>query len=371
MQEVEGVRTDVRVVNLSLLNTSWYIRQLKDHATYESEPLPISMSAEQVENIRARRWKSQQVKLPVQTNALRSRLQPYLASAEQDTAALESPMTWTLKGRRFGEDQRLLRVADLTVYNMLRTNAQNKWERPIYFAVTVARNGQLNLQNYFQLEGQAYRVLPIKHKQPLGRVIPGVTDERIKKFQFTNVADSSAYYNENARRMLDGYRLHVSHAAERLAQKGHAETARTLLNDFTAEVPFSTVPGDVQTLMFTARAYRAIGDTEKLAGVLQDAQPVVFNEIRTANSRRQFSRGLLFAGRVRRGFKDAGRQEALSAFDQKLEVLLAEAPYSVPPRIRRAYGLTSDTSAAGPQPSALPSGMGGPGAPPRPGSPNN
>ena len=280
-------------------------------------------------------------------------------------------MSWKLQGRSFGENQQMLQVADLAVYNMLRQNARNEWERPIYFAVTVARSGQLNLQNYFQLEGQAYRVLPIKHNQPLGRVIPGITDDHIQKFQFTNLADSSAYYNENARRMVDGYRLHVSHTAERLAKMDHSETAQTLLDNFVAAVPFSTIPGDVQTLMYTARAYRAIGDTERLAGVLRKAQPVVFNDVRTARSRREFSRSLLFAGRIRRGLKDAGQTEALSTFDEELNALLAEAPYRVPPRIRRAYGLASDTSAASPQPPALPSGMGSPSpsSPPN-GSPN-
>jgi len=380
MQEVEGFRTDVRVVNLSLLNTSWYIRQLKDHRTYESEPLPISMSQDRIEDARPMRWKPRTVKLPVQTNALQSRLQPYLPGANQDTSMLESPMTWKLEGRSMGKDQRLLQVADMTVYNMVRTNAENEWKRPIYFAVTVARSGQLNLQDYFQLEGQAYRVLPIKHSQPLGRVVPGFTDKRMSQFRFTNLADSTAYYNENARRMVDGYRLHFSHAAEQLARKGQTERGQQLLNDLMASVPFSTVPGDVQTLMFTARAYRSIGDNDKLAEVLREAQPVVFDEVRTASSRRQFSRALLFAGRVRQGFRDAGRTEALNTFDKKLNALLAEAPYKVPSRIRRSYGLDTDTSGGGAQP-ALPGGMGGgtPSAPsaapsggaPSGGSPNN
>jgi hypothetical protein len=372
MQEVEGFRTDVRVVNLSLLNTPWYIRQLKQHDTYESEALPISMSTDQIEDIRPRRWKPRQVKLPVQTEALSSRFSEYMPDASEDTTVLESPMTWRLKGRPFGEKQRLLQAADLAVYNMLRTNAQNNWERPIYFAVTVARSGQLNLNNYFQLEGQAYRVLPIKHNQPLGRVIPGLTDKRMSQFRFTNLADSSAYYNENARRMVDGYRLHFSHAAERLAKQGHSEQGRELMTDFTEDVPFSTIPGDIQTLMFTARAFRAIGDTEKLAGVLQEAQPVVFSELQAASSQRQFSQALFYAGRVRKAFVQADDQEALNAFDKKLDAQLAKAPYSVPARIRQAYGLASDTSAGGPQgmPMQMPGGAGGTGPSPAPSSPS-
>ncbi len=367
MQEVEGYRTDVRVVNLSLLNTPWYIRQLKEQ-TYESDPLPISMSDDRLENIRPMRWKPREVQLPVQTEALQSRLQPYLPDSDPDTSALESPMSWTLKGRRLGEDQRLLQIADRAVYNLIKTNAENEWKRPVYFAVTVARSGQLNLQNYFQLEGQAYRVLPIKHDQRLGRVIPGLTDKRMSAFEFTNLTDSTAYFNQNARRMLDGYRLNVSHAAERLAKKGHTERGRTLLSDFSDKVPFSTIPGDVQTLMFTARAFRALGDTERLADVLQDAQPLVFDRVRGASSRRSFSRALAFAGRVRKSLQSAGRQDALDAFDQKLDALLAEAPYDVPARIRRAYGLSNDAD-GGMQPT-VPGDMGGGMSPPSDGSPN-
>jgi hypothetical protein len=366
MQEVEGFRTDVRVVNLSLLNTPWYIRQIKDHATYESEPLPISMSDDQIQNIRPRRWKPRTVKLPVQTDALQSRLGAYLPDVAEDSTVLQSPMSWKLKGRSFGKNQRLLQAADLAVYNILRTNARNGWERPVYFAVTVARSGQLNLQNYFQLEGQAYRVLPIKHDKPLGRVIPGLTDERLSEFRFTNLADSSAYYNENARRMVDGYRLHFSHTAEQLGRKGHSERARTLLNDFVEDVPFSTIPGDVQTLMFTARAFRTLGEPEKLASVLREAQPVIFREIRTAGSQRQFSRALFYAGRVRTAFQQSGQSEALNAFDRELDALLADVRYNVPPRIRRAYGLASDTTGGGQQSPSMSLPGGGAGVSPSP-----
>lgn len=372
LQEVEGVRTDVRVVNLSLLNTGWYIRQLRDHATYESEPLPISNSFTEINKtfrkILRQGWKGRTVELPVQTEAMKSKFSNYLPASEADTTALQSPMTWTLEGRRGGGDRRYLNVADLTVYNILRTNAQNEWERPIYFAVTVAQSGQLNLQNYFQLEGQAYRVLPIEHNQPLGRVIPGLTNERMSSFRFTNLADSSAYYNENARRMVDGYRLHFSHASEQLVRKGHSDTGRRLLNTFTDNVPFSTIPGDLQTLMFTAQAYRAIGDTQKLADVLEEAEPVVFNELETANTQRQFSQALFYAGRVRKAYVQADQEEALSAFDQKLDAFLDRAPYNVPARIRRAYGLSSDTAAGGQK---LPMGPGGSGSVPAPSSPNN
>jgi hypothetical protein len=346
LQEVEGVRTDVRVVNLSLLNTPWYIRQLKQHATYESDPLPISMSTEQIQSLRPRQWQARQVQLPVSDAAVESGWRDYLPST--DTSALERPMQWKLQGRSYGQDSRILQIADLVAYNMLRTNAENNWKRPIYFAVTVAQSGQLNLSNYFQLEGQAYRVLPIKHNQPLGRVIPGLTDERMSQFRFTNLADSSVYYNENARRMVDGYRLHFSHAAQQLARQGQQDLAGRFLTDFTTQVPFSTIPGDIQTMMFTAEAFRTIGDTEKAVAVLDKAQPEVFNELRSANSRRGFSRALQYAGMMRRSYTDTGVDESTETFDDRLNNVLSQVPFEIPARVRQAYGLGGDSAAATP-----------------------
>src|SRR5690625_7709632 len=51
LQEVEGVRRDVRVANLSLLNTPWYVRQLKHQESRESAPLPISLTDALIENL--------------------------------------------------------------------------------------------------------------------------------------------------------------------------------------------------------------------------------------------------------------------------------------------------------------------------------
>ena len=357
LQTVEGVRKDVRVVNLSLLNTKWYVRQLKNEAAYASEPLPISLSEDRIDQLGYRRWKPKQMKLPVDADALQSDLAAYLPDSSA-ASRLESPMAWELKGRPFRQDTRILQTADVVTYDMLRTNAQNGWSRPLYFAVTVARSGQLGLSNYFQLEGQAYRVLPIKHNSPLGRVIPGLTDERMADFRFTNLSDSTVYYNENARRMIDGYRLHYSHAAEQLGQKGHSDTAERLLTDFTEAVPFSTIPADMQTLFFTARAYQSLGRTDKVAGLLADAEPMVFDRLRSASSRRRFSRALQYAGRVRSSYLKANQTDALESFDQELERVLADASFQVPARVRQAYGLASDSAR---EPSRMPAV---PGAPP-------
>jgi hypothetical protein len=318
LQEVEGVRTDVRVVNLSLLNTTWYVRQLKQDRAYESAPLPISMSDTQIQNLRPQRWEAKTVKLPVNTEALAPRWSDYLPALAADTAALERPMTWRLEGRSSGQDRRYLQTADLAAYNILRTNAENGWERPIYFALTVSPESRLNLEPYLQHEGHAHRVLPIKHDQPSGRVIPGLTDERMSQFRFTNLADSTAYYRRTARRTVGRYRAWFAYVARQLARTGHSETAGTLLDDFTESVSFSTVSGSPSTLITMAQAYRAAGNKSRTADLVREVEPTVLALLSTSQTQQQARYALLLARRMRGIYERAGRDEELSAFDRRL-----------------------------------------------------
>ena len=351
LQSVENVRPDVRVVNLSLLNTPWYTEQLKAEATGTSAPLPISLPDNRIQDLGLIRWDPRNVQLPVSRNQFTQDYEMYLSP---DTSALESPMTWRLEGRPFGQDVNVLQGADQVAYNILRTNAEQGWTRPVYFAITVAPSGQLNLQNYFQMEGLAYRVVPIRHNQPMGRVVPAVTPERLRAFRFTNLSDPGVYFNDNVRRMLDAYRNIFAHTAERLAAKGEAETGRELLNTLSASMPFETMAGDARSHILMARAHETLGDMDKVVALMQQAEPEVFYDLEHASSQRDFGYALQFAGLVRMTYQDASAPDALASFDAELNQVLTQAPYQVPDQVRSAYGLGSASSADS---AAVPGGL--------------
>ncbi len=155
MQEVEGYRTDVRVVNLELLLSGWYIDQMKQPKN-DSPPLPITMANYAGEaNMVIQPFSPMVVQLPADSATL---VQNGVLTPQEATWA-DSVMTWEVAGR--GNGRYLLRK-DSVLINLLRNVATDGWRRPVYFANTLSPSSFLNLDDYLRLEGIAYRVVPVK-----------------------------------------------------------------------------------------------------------------------------------------------------------------------------------------------------------------
>lgn len=325
LQEVEGVRTDVRVTNLSLLNTSWYARQLKTQSSRESTPLPISFGDDDIANLQVQGWRPREVELPVDKNLIANSELPTVL----DTSLIESPMRWNLQGRPYSEDINILHGADQMALDIILTNARQGWKRPVYFAVTVSPSGQLNLQNFFQLEGQAFRVVPIKHNDgQLGRVVPKLTSERLKRFRFRGTTDPDVYFDDNIRNMLDNYRNVYAHAAESLAKIGEKEEARELMQIISEALPFDVIPGDEQSFLLMARAYEAIGDKSPQLDLMKRLEPLVLHTLQyNARTRQEQERALSFVQIIRYTYLNHQEFELGADFSQKLATLLGDTAF--------------------------------------------
>ena len=133
LQEVEGIRKDVSVTNLSLLNTPWYVKQLQDQNQDNSF---IHMNENEIKNLDIKAWSPTIISIP----------------APKDSLNNSGKIEWKLNPTYFDV---ALRIQDLMVLRIIK---DNNWNRPVYFAVTVSPTSMLNLEEYLTMEGLAYRL---------------------------------------------------------------------------------------------------------------------------------------------------------------------------------------------------------------------
>lgn len=337
LQEVEGLRTDVRVANLSLLQTDWYILQLKNQRSRESAPVPMRLTDEQIRGIRPVEWRPREISLPVQ--GLPEETLAQLGRPEN----LPDSMTWRLEGRRLGEDFYVLYVNDLVVLSILEAVAADNWERPVYFATTTASDAQLGLEPFLQNEGLANRIVPIKAETAEGRVVPDILTERLEGFRLRRLDDPSVYFDQNARGMIDNYRTAVfAPAARRLAQLGHEPEARRLLERLEREVPFEIVTPTFASLYLLAGAYEALGDAERVLALMRRAEPHALELLGTPGEQ-NFDLGLRFYRVIQTFYLELGAFEAASAFSAQVAEALGDGNlYQSPEELRRIYEAVPD-----------------------------
>ena len=210
LQDVEGFRRDVRVVNLSLGNTPWYIQEMKNKPYYhDALAVPISMSDRQIANVNLVAWEPRVIPLPVPREA-------YARYGVTDTAEIRSGrIEWRMNNSlQFGQTK-AIRVQDILTLDIVRTNA---WKRPIYFAATCAPDSRIGLDGYLWFHGLAWRLEP--RKTPKGAVgidqavmeanlmhEPAVPSRTLQSgYLFRGLADSSVFLDENACRLTINYR---------------------------------------------------------------------------------------------------------------------------------------------------------------------
>jgi len=205
IQEVENVRKDVRVVNLSLLNTAWYIKQLRDQVPH----VPFSY-----------------------TDAQLDALTPY-----------QDPQTG-----------KVVWVKDLAVQDIVKTN---QWKRPLYLAVTVP--DQMGFEKRLTLEGLVFRMYPQETKQQLD--VNKTLYNLYHVFQYGGLLDknraydTSVYKDENAYRLVQNYTAAHVQVAYQLQLDGKPKEAIRVLEDAVKISP--DFPG---LLEYLGRLYEDTGN---------------------------------------------------------------------------------------------------------------
>lgn len=204
-QEVEGFRTDVRVANLSLLNTDWYIKQLKNDEPRGAlkVPMPSNLTDQMLKTIQAIPWakEGRVVYVPVNKTAV---MESELGSQFANEFNVDDTIVWKMDPAMEFRGIPLVRVQDFMIYNII---SSSQWKRPIYFTVTVPEYNRIGLDNYLQLEGLVYRLVPKKGGDPFQRIQPEKMKENLlEKYWYRNMHLDGVFYDENIRKLGLNYR---------------------------------------------------------------------------------------------------------------------------------------------------------------------
>jgi hypothetical protein len=299
VQDVEQVRTDVRVANLSYIQAGWYIDMMRQKA-FESDPLPLTLGHDKyIEGVRNQLPVNNRVDKPVDLKEIvqfagfddkkymvdmsgRGDFLNYLPASKfiinVDSAKvlsngtvkeyfkdrLVSPMIW-----EYSETDAY--KGDLAIMDLLSTN---NWERPIYFSTTVPSSQYKGLEKYFIQEGLAYRVAPVRTEEPeqgeYGMIDPVVMyDNMMNKFKWGNAEDPSVYLDENNRRMFSNFRRIFGTLGKELLIKGDTARAVEAVRRGLEIVPAEKMPNDFFSLGLAEVLIRA-GKKEEGEKLLSD-----------------------------------------------------------------------------------------------------
>jgi hypothetical protein len=303
IQEVEGVRPDVRIVNLSLLGTDWYIRQMKQKMN-ESAPLPITMPNEKFKtgirdviyyndskiagNVELKELfdfitsDSKDSMVPLQNGESSNYLPTKNIKLTVNAAdvikygtvpadkkdQIVSEMDWTYPGKYVTKD-------NLAMMDIL---AHNNWKRPVYFATTVPSDNMLGLDKYLYSEGLAYRLMPYK---PDTTAQPQENSNTL--LMYNNMVNKYRYGNFKTAKYLDHESLTLFYPlitrlyatlADNLLKEGHQDLAKNAMKKYDDMMPSQIISSElaVRKYYMVESLYR-MGDAtlgNKLANQIDD-----------------------------------------------------------------------------------------------------
>ena len=295
LQEVEKLRTDVAVVNLSLLNTPWYIKQWRDKRSKNTQF--IKLSDYQIDELTSKltRWEKQKVQVPV----------------SDDPENKDGYIEWEMKPTYGGQ---ALRVQDMMIMRIINDAA---WRIPIYFAVTVSQQNRIGLDRYLDMQGltfqlKSHKTDPIDSEKMYENLMTDIggkewstnfehnvfyNSENLdyqnwsKDYQagymFRNLGNEKVFFNKQTKRLLQNYRsaymqLAVTYYMEyqRLDRKKKNRDEELMislktktvdvLDKMEQNIPGNTIPIQSEDLHYqVARIYGDLDEKESMKKVME------------------------------------------------------------------------------------------------------
>ena len=298
-QEVEGLRSDVRVVNLQLLMTDWNVEQLRKKVN-ESGPVKFSISQDKIAGeYRELTSYYDNPAIGIDPNKYYN-IQDFINFVTSDDSRTKIQVSGGFmvnyyplrklyipvdkeKVLRNGTVRKELasRIEDSVKFAVTRNTlfknslmvmdiiASNNWDRPIYFTITAGDDTYLGLQDYLQQEGMTYRLVPVKRDameksggEP-GRIDNVIMYNNImNKFRWGNMTDPKAYVESDTRRHMNNYRNLFASLGKSLLVEGQKDKIIKLLDLCQAKIPEYQVPHKLNSVQLV-ELYFLAGDKKK------------------------------------------------------------------------------------------------------------
>jgi len=310
VQEVEGFRTDVRVIVLSYYNTDWYVDQTKLKMN-ESDAFPYTLG---IENYRQGTNDYLYVDERPQYKGKAIDLKDYISLVQRKSPAIQRQLGSgtiinTVPARSlflnidsaqvsnlgvipnslkkyetnritftFKQGENFLEKAHLMMLDLIATN---NWKRPIYFNYTSVSSIPFDLDDYLVQEGMAYRLLPVQKPGSMREIVNTdlMYDNVMNKFQFRGLDNPDAALNGDYRGFAQNHRSMFTTLADALITEGDTVRAKTVLDYGMEVMPKESLPYDIASVSFV-QAYLNIGEEEKaLAMGMEIAE--MFNDMAT------------------------------------------------------------------------------------------
>ncbi|MFB3389472.1 DUF2723 domain-containing protein [Flavobacterium sp. LAR06] len=296
-QEIEGIRTDVKIVNTSLFMTDWYIDQMKAKS-YESDPLPISFNHDEyvgdkldyvayIQKIDTR-WNINDfisfIKNPKSTVGLQNGQTIHFYPTNKIRVPVDKNLIIKNKVVNPKYNDSIVPYMDIDIKGsaiyknrlmMLDILANNNWKRPIYFSGGAFDDEDyLWLKDYLQLDGMVYKLVPIKNvpskdggPMDMGQIDADKMYDIVMKWDWGNSDSDKIYHDPETRRNSITYRTNLSRLSEQLITEGKIDKAKNVINLAMTKLPVDKY-GYYSLVEPFANGYYKVGETAKAHDLL-------------------------------------------------------------------------------------------------------